>query len=118
MIALSKDGGSSSIQTNSIENIKCLGGHISQQVMLNSFSYTKSGLLYAAGNSADMRANPPFTSPVGFVLFSRSKDNGNTWSTPRVLDSGVSVAFENVTGFAVLSSTVVADPVHENLSSS
>ncbi len=114
VIALSNDRGKTWTHT-AIENPICLGGHISQQVQLNSLSYAKSGLLYATGDTSDMHVNPPFSSPRSLILFSRSKDNGHTWSTPIVLDSSVPNNIVNNTGFAVQTAVVKADPAHDNL---
>lgn len=74
-----------------------LGGTLSQEASFES-NYSKLGSLLAVGVFNDMHTNPPRTQPRSGLAFSRSEDNGNTWSDAIVIDTASSNAFRTLNG--------------------
>lgn len=92
--ATSSDGGKNWSFGAPVEQIIPLGGDISQIVNASIgpglyTEYAKNGQFYASGwGFFDMIANAPNPLPLSGFLFSRSRDDGRSWSHPeKVLSS-------------------------------
>lgn len=69
-----------------------LGGTLAHRFATRE-TYDRCGNLLIAGKFVDLHALPPLTNPITGIFFSRSKNNGRTWSNPKILDVGPSDAF-------------------------
>lgn len=92
-----------------------LGGTLSQVVSSTGAVYDKCGVVVGSGVFQDTHINPPRSFPQSGVFFSRSQNNGKTWSTPQVLATANSNAFAQVTGTYISASSIFAQPEDCNL---
>lgn len=109
----STDGGLSWEYLPPVEAIMPLGGTLSQQLDGARPVYAKDGTLYMTGFFDDMHTNPPFAAPMQGNYFSKSFDNGTTWTAPKVFASSAVTSqffYAGLTGVGIYGSALLPDP--------